>query len=289
MPMLCRLRSRTIGISWNLWTDTHSHSYSFGAQFGSIAARSVTSAAAAAQSTASQIGLPIPDGDPTAAAAAAAAAPPSLTDYTVLKGPDGYGLKLGDTGLVTSSTKAAAEAGVPVGGRVVAVDGVAVKGKAEILAAVRGSTAEGGVVLSVAPVPVLHLHLAPVLQGPSSAKGGKGAAAAAVRPHGKAGFLVLNQCLSSLKHCLSLLLSGGSSGSRGPAKHAAGPGRTGPVSPQPSTTLRPKPFAALVCLLRPMRGGGVRAQQTGCGCCQAGRLVALQLVQLSRLSRELGR
>ena len=29
-------------------------------------------------------------------------------------------------------------------------------------------------------VPVLHLHLAPVLQGPSSAKGGKGAAA---RPH----------------------------------------------------------------------------------------------------------
>ena len=75
------------------------------------------------------------------------------TDYTVLKGPDGYGLKLGDTGLVTSSTKAAAEAGVPVGVNIVAVDGVAVKGKVEILAAVRGSTAEGGVVLSVAPGP----------------------------------------------------------------------------------------------------------------------------------------
>jgi hypothetical protein len=68
-------------------------------------------------------------------------------EYTLRRTAEGFGLKLDEAGVVTSSTKAAAAAGLPEGAQIVAVDGIAVSGKVEVLARVRASTED--VVFSV--------------------------------------------------------------------------------------------------------------------------------------------
>ena len=77
-----------------------------------------------------------------------------FAEYVVKRPTTGsLGIQLGITGLVTSSSKAAAAAGLPVGVRIVAVDGVAVNGKQQILAAAADQKAGRQLVFRAVPGP----------------------------------------------------------------------------------------------------------------------------------------
>ena len=75
-----------------------------------------------------------------AAAAPAAAAVPaggSTMQVTIQKGPKGFGFSTDEEGVITGAGGAAADAGVPAGSKIVAVAGVAVGGKGEIIGQLR--------------------------------------------------------------------------------------------------------------------------------------------------------
>ena len=71
------------------------------------------------------------------AAAAAVPAGGSTMQVTIQKGPKGFGFSTDEEGVITGAGGAAADAGVPAGSKIVAVGGVAVGGKADIIGQLR--------------------------------------------------------------------------------------------------------------------------------------------------------
>jgi|EP01043_Picozoa_sp_COSAG02_P001414 hypothetical protein len=78
--------------------------------------------------------------DPASALASGSSAPAGgadLKEVTIQKGPRGFGFSTDDEGVITGAGGPAADAGVPAGSRIVAVAGVAVGSKPEIIAQLR--------------------------------------------------------------------------------------------------------------------------------------------------------
>ena len=73
----------------------------------------------------------------TASGSSVPAGGKSLKEVTIKKGARGFGFSTDDEGVITGAGGPAAEAGVPAGSKIVAVAGVAVSGKPDIIAQLR--------------------------------------------------------------------------------------------------------------------------------------------------------
>ena len=109
------------------------------AEAAAVAAQDEAASVLSPREAPAEEGEPPPQAEPAPAPAAAGAAAlgGETRMVTIVKGPKGFGFSTDDSGVVTGSGGAAAEAGVPAGAKIVGVGGVAVGSKGEIIAQLR--------------------------------------------------------------------------------------------------------------------------------------------------------